>query len=88
MSKFTDRTKNIGFRINESDRFVNINNPSSIASKITMSVSLAAANIIFKGKLFISATNSSEPPIENRITMVDNKTGYTGSHKDRCLNKV
>ena len=98
MSKFTDKTSNIDFRINMSDWFVDINNPSSIASKITMSVSSAAANIIFKGKPFISAKNSSEPPIKNRITMVDNKSrslqwpiinsaSCTGSHTDRCLNK-
>ena len=73
MSKFTDRTRNFDFRINKSDWIVDINNPSSTASKITMSVSSAAANIIFKGKPFISAKNSSGPPIKNRITMVDNK---------------
>ena len=48
MSEFTGRTSNIDFRINKSDWFLDINNPSSIASKITMSVSSAAANIIFK----------------------------------------
>ena len=98
MSKFTDGTNNIDVRINKSDWFVDFNNPSSIASKITMLVSSAAANIIFKGKPFISAKNSSEPPIKNRITMVDNKSrslqwpiinsaSCTGSHTDRCLNK-
>ena len=81
-----------------SDWLVDINNPSSTASKITMLVSSAAANIIFKGKPLISAKNSSKPPIKNRITMVDNKSGSlqwpiinsascTGSHTDRCLNK-
>ena len=55
MLKFTDRISNIDFRINESDWFVDINNASSIANKITMSVSSAAANIIFKEKPFISA---------------------------------
>ena len=74
MSKFTDRTRNFDFRIDKSDWLVEINNPSNTASKITMSVSSAAANIIFKGKAFISAKNSSEPPIKNRITMVDNKS--------------
>ena len=74
MSKFTDRTRNFDFRINKSDWIVDINNLSSTASKITMSVSSAAANIIFKGKPFISAKNSSGPPIKNRITMVDNKS--------------
>ena len=74
MSKFTDRTRNFDFRINKSDWLVDINNPSSITSKITVSVSSAAANIIFKGKPFISAKNSSESPIKNRITMVDNKS--------------
>ena len=74
MSKFTDRTRNFDFRINKSDWLVDINNPSSITSKITVSASSAAANIIFKGKPFISAKNSSEPPIKNRITMVDNKS--------------
>ena len=94
----TDRTSNFDFRINKSDWFVDINNPSSTASKITMSVSLAAVNIIFKGKPFISAKNSSEPPIKNRITMVDNKSrslqwpiiklaSCTGFHTDRCLSK-
>ena len=98
MSKFTDRTSTIDCRINNSDWFVDINNPSSIASKITMLVSSAAANITLKGKPFISAKNSSEPPIKNRITMVDKKsrslqwsiissTSCTGSHTDRCLNK-
>ena len=74
MSKFTDITSNIDFRINKSDWFVDINNPSSITSKITMLVSSAAANIIFKGKPFISAKNSSEPPTKNRISMVDKKS--------------
>ena len=98
MSKFTDGTSNIDVRINKSDWFVDFNNPSSIASKITMLVSSAAANITLKGKPFISAKNSSEPPIKNRITMVDNKSrslqwpiinsaSCTGSHTDRCLNK-
>ena len=98
MSKFTDRTRNIDFRINRSDWFVYINNPSSTASKITMSVSSAVANIIFKGKPFTSAKNNSEPPIKNRITMVGNKSrslqwpiinsaSCTGSHTDRCPNK-
>ena len=98
MSKFTNRTSHIDFRINKSDWFVDINNPSSIVSKITMSVTSAAANIIFKGKPFISAKNSSEPPIKSRITTVDNKSrslqwaiinlaSCTGSHTDRCLNK-
>ena len=50
MSKFTDGTSNIDVRINKSDWFVDFNNPSSIASKITMLVSSAAAVIIFKGK--------------------------------------
>ena len=62
MSKFTDRTRSIDFRVDKSDWFVDINNPSSIATKIAMSVSSAAANIIFKGKPLISAKNSSEPP--------------------------
>ena len=94
MSKFTDRTRNIDFRINASDWFVGINNPSSTASKITMSVSSAAANIIFKRKPFILAKNSSELPIKNRIPMVDKKLRYlqwliinsafcAGSHKNR-----
>ena len=74
MSKFTDRTTNFDFRINKSDWLVDINNPSSTASKITMSVSSATANVIFKGKSFISAKNNSEPPIKKRITMVDNKS--------------
>ena len=98
MSKYTDRTSNIDFRINKSDWLVDINNPSSITSKITMSVCSAAANIIFKGKPFISAKNSSEPPIKNRITTVDNKSKFlqcsiinsascTVSHIKRCLNK-
>ena len=98
MSKFTDRTSNIDFRINKSDWFVNINNPSSIASMITMSVYSATANIFFKKKPFISAKNSPEPPIKNRVTMVNNKSrslqwpiinsaSCTGSHTDRCLNK-
>ena len=63
-----------------------------------MLVSSATANIIFKGKLFISAKNSSEPPIKNRSTVVDNKSrslqwliinspSCTCSHIDRCLNK-
>ena len=43
--KFTDRTRNIDFRINKSGWFVDVNNSSSTASKITMSVSSAAANI-------------------------------------------
>ena len=84
-------------RIDKSDWLVDINNPSNTTSKITMSVTSAAANIIFKGKAFISAKNSSEP-IKNRITMVDNKSrplqwpiinssSCTGSHTDRCLNK-
>ena len=34
----------------------------------------AAANIIFKVKSFISGKHSSEPPIKNRIRMVDNKS--------------
>ena len=66
--------------------------------KITMSVSSAAANIIFKGKPFISAKNSSEPLIKNRITMVDNKSrslqwpiissaSCTGSRTVRYLKK-
>ena len=67
MSKFTDRTKNIDFRFNKSRWFVGINNPSHIASKVTMSVSSAAANIIFKGKPFISAKNISEPPIKKEL---------------------
>ena len=98
MSKFTDRTRNIDFRISTSDWFVGINNPSSTASKITMSVSSAAANIIFKRKPFILARNSSELPIKNRITMVDkkprslqwliiNSAFCAGSHKNRYLNK-
>ena len=37
------------------------------AGKIAMSVYSAVANIIFKGKPFISAKNGSEPPIKNRI---------------------
>ena len=93
MSKLTDRTSNIDFKINKSDSFVYINNPSSIASKITMSVSSAAANINFKLKPSISTKNSFEPPIKNRITMVDNKSrslqwliinsaSCTGSHTD------
>ena len=76
MLKSTDRISNIDFRINESDWFVDINNPSSIASKITMSVSSATANIIFKGKPFISAKNSFERPIKNRISMMDNKSRF------------
>ena len=98
MSKFTDRTSNIDFRINKSDWFVNINNPSSIASMITMSVYSATANIFFKEKPFISAKNSPEPPIKNRVTMVNNKSrslqwpiinsaSCTGSHTNRYLNK-
>ena len=98
MSKFTNGTRNIYFRINMSNWFVDINNRSSIASKITMLVTSAAANIIFKGKPFISAKNISEPPIKNRIKMVDNKSRSlqwaiikaatcTGSYTDRCLNK-
>ena len=90
MSKITDRTRNCDFRIDRSDWVVDI--------KITMSVSSAAANIIFKGKPLISAKNSSRQPIKNRITMVDNKSRFlqwpiinsvscTGSHTDRCLNK-
>ena len=70
---------------------------SIIASKITMSVAPVAANIIFKGKSFISATNSSEPPMTNIITMKDDKSislqcsiidsaSCTISHTDRCLN--
>ena len=97
MSKFTDQTRNFAFTINKSDSIVEINKPSSTASKMTMSVSSAAANIIFKGKPFISAKNSSGPPIKNRITMVENKprslqwpiissASCTGSHTDRCLN--
>ena len=76
MPKSTDPIGNFDFRISKSVWLVDINNASSIASKITMSVSSAAANIILKGKPFISisATNSSEPPIKNRITMVDNKS--------------
>ena len=50
MSKFTDRASNIDFRINKSDWFVDINNPVSIDSKITMQVSSTAANIIIKGE--------------------------------------
>ena len=38
---------------------------TSTTSKITMSVSSAAANIIFKGKPFIPAKNISVPPIKN-----------------------
>ena len=72
MLKFTDRTRSFDFRINKSDWLVDINNPSSTAS--TMSLSSAAANIIFKGKPFISAKNSSEPPIKDRNTMLDNKS--------------
>ena len=53
ITKFTDRTRNFDFRINKSDWLVDINNPSSIASKVTMSVSSTSANIIFKGKPFI-----------------------------------
>ena len=34
MSKFTDRTRNIDFRINASDWFVGINNPSSTAARL------------------------------------------------------
>ena len=63
-----------------------------------MLVTSAAANIIFKGKPFISAKSSSEPPIKSRITTVDNKSrslqwpiinlaSCTGSHTDRCLTK-
>ena len=66
MSKFTDRTRNFDFRINKSDWLVDINNPSSIASKVTMSASSAAANI-FKGKSFISAKKSSETPIKTEL---------------------
>ena len=73
MSKFTGRTRKIDVRINKTDWFVNIKNPSSIASKVTSLVSSAAANIIFKGKPFISAKNSCETPIKGRITMVDNR---------------
>ena len=99
LSKFTDGTRNFDFRTNKSDWLVDINNPSTTASKITMSVSSAAANIIFEGKPFISAKNSSEPPIKNRITMVNKKSrslqwpitnsaSCTGSHTVRCLNKT
>ena len=63
------------FKINKSDWFVDANNQSSIVSEITMQVSSAAANIIIKGKPFISVVlNSSEPPIKSRITMVDDKS--------------
>ena len=59
-----------------------------------MSVSSAAANIIFKRKPFILAKNSSELPIKNRIPMVDKRPRYlqwliinsafcAGSHKNR-----
>ena len=50
MPKYTERTRNIHVRINKCDWFVYINNPSSITRKITMSVSSAAANTIFKEK--------------------------------------
>ena len=72
-SKLTKRTRKIDFRINESDWFVYISNASSITTKITVSVSSAVANTILKGNPFISAKNSSKPPIKNIITIVDNK---------------
>ena len=34
MSKLTDRTSNIDFKINKSDSFVYINNPSSIPARL------------------------------------------------------
>ena len=52
MPKYTERTRNIHVRINKCDWFVYINNPSNITRKITMSVSSAAANTIFKEKPF------------------------------------
>ena len=67
MSKFTDRTRNFDFKINKSNWLVDINNLSSTASKITMSISSTAANIIFKGKPLKSAKKSSEAPIKNRL---------------------
>ena len=55
MSKFTDQTRNFDFKINRSNWLVDINNPSSTVRKVTMSVSSAAVNIIFKGKPLKSA---------------------------------
>ena len=69
-----------------------------LLARLQLLVTSAAANTIFKGKPFISARNSSEPPIKSRTTVVDNKSrslqwpiinsaSCTGSYRDRCFNK-
>ena len=51
------RTKKIELRTDKSDYLVDVNKPSSTASEVTMSISSAALNVIFKPTPSISVLN-------------------------------
>ena len=63
----------IHFRVDETDRLVEVKNPSSTTTTIKLSFLTDAANYVFKGKLFLFKPNRHESQFKNRIIMANEK---------------